>query len=108
MNDDEKFAFNIGKIARNYIDFKQNIGEESNSLKDILTYSKYDREKLRFVLQRIGIGVNLAKANPEQISKINKTISTLSSIPEITDDEAHKDLSYFFYKGYYDSKEIVA
>ncbi|MEM2160311.1 MAG: hypothetical protein QXN55_05080 [Candidatus Nitrosotenuis sp.] len=107
MNINEKFAFSVGQIARHYVDFKQKIGEQSNSLKDILTYSKYDREKLRFVLQRIGIGINLAKANDKDISEITNTIDKLHPKEEISDDEAHKDYSYFFYKGYY-TKEILA
>ena len=104
MNFNEEFAFSIGQIARNYIEFKQKIREESSSLKDILTYSKYDREKLRFVLQRIGIGVNLAKADTTEITK---TIEKLYPKKEIVDEESHKDYSYFFYKGYY-TKEILA
>jgi hypothetical protein len=73
-----------------------------------LTYSKYDREKLRFVLQRIGIGVNLAKANEKDVSAINEVISSLYPKNEIEDSEAHKDYSYFFYKGFYQNKEVLA
>lgn len=108
MNTNEEFAFKIGQIAKRYIDFKQKISEENNSLKDILTYSKYDREKLRFVLQRIGIGVNLAKANEKDVSAINEVISSLYPKNEIEDSEAHKDYSYFFYKGFYQNKEVLA
>ena len=32
MNDNENFALTMGKIARNYIDFKENVKEKSNSL----------------------------------------------------------------------------
>lgn len=107
MNVNEEFAFSVGQIARHYVEFKQKIGEQSNSLKDILTYSKYDREKLRFAVQRIGIGINLAKANDKDISEITKTVDKLHPKKEISDEEAHKDFSYFFYKGYY-TKEITA
>jgi len=107
MNTNEKFAFAVGRISRHYVDFKEKTGEKSNSLKDILTYSKYDREKLRFVLQRIGIGINLAKANDKDISEITKTVDNLHPKEEIADEEAHKDYSYFFYKGYF-TKEIIA
>lgn len=108
MNSNEEFAFKVGQMARHYIDFKQKIGEESNSLKDILTYSKYDRERLRFVIQRIGIGVNLAKANDNDISAITKIITALQPKEEITDSDAHKDFSYFFYKGYYTNQGALA
>jgi len=101
MKTNEKFACRVGLISRHYVDFKEKIGEKSNSLKDILTYSKYDREKLRFVLQRIGIGINLAKASDNEISEITKTVDKLHPKDEISDEEAHKDYSYFFYKGYY-------
>jgi len=107
MSPNEEFAFAVGQISRHYVEFKEKIGEKSNSLKDILTYSKYDREKLRFVLQRIGIGINLAKANDKDISEITKTVDKLHPKDEISDEEAHKDYSYFFYKGYY-TKEIIA
>lgn len=108
MNSNEEFAFNVGQIARHYIEFKQKIKEESNSLKDILTYSKYDREKLRFVIQRIGIGINLAKANDSDISNITKIITSLQPKEEISDNESQKDFSYFFYKGYYTNQEVLA
>jgi len=104
MDTNEKFAFAVGRISRHYVDFKENTDEKSNSLKDILTYSKYDREKLRFVLKRIGIGINLAKAD---ISTITNTVTTLLQEEEIADEEAHKDYSYFFYKGYYTKEKIA-
>jgi len=107
MNFNEKFAYQVGQISRQYIDFKQKINEESNSLKDILTYSKYDREKLRFVLQRVGIGVNLAKADDRDISEITNKITMLQPKEEISDSEAQKDFSYFFYKGYYTDQEVL-
>ena len=104
MSPGEEYAFAVGQISRHYVDFKVKIGEKSNSLKDILTYSKYDREKLRFVLKRIGIGINLAKAD---ISTITNTVTTLLQEEEIADEEAHKDYSYFFYKGYYTKEKIA-
>ena len=53
MNNNEDFAYKVGIMARLYIDFKNEVEERSGSLRDLLTYSKYDREKLRFVLRRI-------------------------------------------------------
>ena len=108
MNSNEEFAIKIGKIARIYIDFKQNHGETDNSLSDILAYSKYDREKLRFVLKRVGLGVQLSKINDTAKNEITKKIGTLQPREEIEDDVASKDYSYFFFKGYYIGTEIIA
>lgn len=98
MNENEQFALSIGKIAGAYIKFKRNMKEESNSLTDILTYSKYDREKLRFVLQRVGLGVNLSKAEQRFKDTVIEFIKE-QKLDEISDDAAQNDYSYFFYKG---------
>lgn len=97
----ETFAESIGRISRAFIDFKKEHGERDNSFEDILTYSKYDREKLRFILARIGRGVALSKTALEKKDKLNDKIATLRSSKEISDDLAMIDLSYFFFKGYY-------
>lgn len=102
MNENEQFAFSIGKIAGTYVKFKRNTKEESNSLTDILTYSKYDREKLRFVLQRVGLGINLSKAEQRFKDTVIEFIKG-ESLKEISDDAAQNDYSYFFYKGVFDT-----
>lgn len=101
MNKNEQFALSIGKIAGAYIKFKRNMKEESNSLTDILAYSKYDREKLRFVLQRVGLGVNLSKAEQRFKDTVIEFIKE-QNLDEISDDAAQNDYSYFFYKGAFD------
>ena len=53
LNNAEEFAYKIGRIAGYYVSFRNNVGDKNMSFKDILTYSKYDRTKLRFVFQRI-------------------------------------------------------
>lgn len=98
MDTNEQFALSIGKIAGAYIKFKRNSKEESNSLADILTYSKYDREKLRFVLQRVGLGINLSKAEQRSKDTIIEFIKE-QNLGEVSDDTAQNDYSYFFYKG---------
>ncbi|MDE1862738.1 MAG: hypothetical protein KGI33_07490 [Thaumarchaeota archaeon] len=98
MDKNEQFALSIGKIAGKYIKFKRNSKEESNSLADILTYSKYDREKLRFVLQRVGLGINLSKADQRFKDTVIEFIKE-QNLDEISDDAVQKDYSYFFYKG---------
>lgn len=99
MNSSEDYAFRVGKIAQEYIQFKESVGEKSNSLRDILSFSRYDREKLRFVVQRVGLGISLSKASEEEIKTISEYIKKEISQTEIPDSEAHNDLSYFFYKG---------
>jgi hypothetical protein len=104
MDDAEMFACCVGQIAGKYVKFKESVGEKSNSLRDILVYSKYDRDKLRFVLQRVCLGVNLSKAEEEELKDIEVYIKDkLAEMKEIPDAEAHKDYSYFFYKGVFEN-----
>ena len=107
MDNNEKFAENIGKIARTYIEFKQSNGETDNSLSDILTYSKYDRERLRFIVSRVGRGVQLSKISDDKKKRVTKEISSLTPSIEIDENVSSKDYSYFFFKGYYSKMEIV-
>lgn len=108
MDNNEKFAESIGKIARTYVEFKQSNGETDNSLSDILTYSKYDRERLRFIVSRVGRGVQLSKISEGKKKQTTKEISSLTPDIEIEDNVSSKDYSYFFFKGYYSNMEIVA
>lgn len=107
MDQNEEFAEKIGQIARTYIEFKQNNSETDNSLSDILTYSKYDRERLRFIVSRIGRGVQLSKVSDNIKKEVTKKISSLQPSKEIEDDSSSKDYSYFFFKGYYTNLKIV-
>ncbi len=99
MNPNEEYAYKLGLIAGRYVTFKKNADEQSNSLKDILTYSKYDREKLRFVFHRIGIGINISNSNESNMKNMLDYIKQNHPSNEISDDDANKDYSYFFYKG---------
>jgi hypothetical protein len=65
-----------------------------------LAYSKYDREHLRFVYKRVGIGLNLSKVNTDDLSK---SIKTDTPKDEIDDAQANEDYSYFFYKGVFEN-----
>ena len=102
MSTSENYSYRIGMIAGEYIKFKREVKEESNSLTDILTYSKYDREKLRFVYQRISLGTSLSKANQQRKDKMTKLIGTIPN-DEIPESESSKDYSYFFYKGAFET-----
>ena len=86
-------------IAGRYVRFKKDTEENDNSLRDILTYSKYDRGILRSVFKRIGQGVNLSKADESQINKIFLFIKNNERKEEIGEDKQDYDYSYFFYKG---------
>ncbi|MEX0861221.1 hypothetical protein [Nitrosopumilus sp.] len=108
LNSNEEYALRIGQIARLYVDFKQDNKDENNSLGDILTYPKYDRERLRFVYSRISRGVQLAKVSDDSKEGVTRKISALRPKEEITDEAASKDYSYFFFNGYYSTQEIKA
>jgi hypothetical protein len=96
MNKNEEYAYKIGCIAGKYVKFKREKKEANNSTNDILTYSKYDRDRLRFVYNRISLGISLSKADTEALSQSIK--SDISS-EEIEDAKAQEDYAYFFYKG---------
>lgn len=96
MNKNEDYAYKIGVIAGKYVKFKRDTDESNNSTNDILTYSKYDRERLRFVYQRIGIGISLSKVDK---SIIEQSVKEDIPMEEIEDAKANEDYSYFFYKG---------
>ena len=105
MESEENFAYHIGEIAGKYIKFKKDIGENNNTLQDIITYSKYDREKLRFVHRRVCLGISLTKPSSDkqnQLTEIIKFIRDVMPKDEINDSNAHKDNSYFFYKGVFE------
>lgn len=108
MSENEKYAECIGAIARTYIDFKQRNKEHDNSLTDMLTYSKYDRERLRFIAARIGRGIHLSKIAEHEKDTVTNKVSSLHPDTEISDDASTKDYSYFFFKGYYNDMEAKA
>ncbi|XHH09866.1 MAG: hypothetical protein ACFCUE_04360 [Candidatus Bathyarchaeia archaeon] len=96
MNKNEEYAYKIGCIAGKYVKFERERKEANNSTNDILTYSKYDRERLRFVYNRIGLGISLSKSNTDDLSQ---SIKGEIPLEEIEDVKAQEDFSYFFYKG---------
>ena len=104
----EEFAEKVGQITRLYVDFKQKYDENDNSLSDILTYSKYDREILRFIISRIGRGIQLSKISKDKKNDLTNKITSLQPKKEIADDVAPNDFSYFFFKGFYTKMEIIS
>jgi len=104
MNKNENYAYKIGRIAGKYVKFKRDTKEANNSTNDILTYSKYDREKLRFVYSRVSLGISLSKAaNISNTDTIAQLIKNEMPTDEIEDTKAHEDYSYFFYKGVFEN-----
>ena len=99
MNSDEEYAYSVGLIAGRYVRFKNKSEKNNNSLRDILTYSKYDRDKLRTVFKRIGLGVNLSKAKQPELDKMSLFIKNNDPKEDISEDKQFDDYSYFFYKG---------
>jgi hypothetical protein len=104
MNKNEEYAYKIGCIAGKYVKFKRDTREANNSTNDILTYSKYDREKLRFVYSRVSLGLSLSKAaNISNTDTIAQLIKKYMPTDEIDDTKVHEDYSYFFYKGVFEN-----
>lgn len=104
MNKNEEYAYKIGLIAGKYVKFKRDAKEANNSTNDILTYSKYDREKLRFVYSRVSLGVSLSKAaDVNRSDSITQIIKKDIPTDEIDDAKAHEDYSYFFFKGVFEN-----
>jgi len=98
MDQNEEFANKIGKISGEYIKLKRKAKEMTHSTEDILAYSKYDRDKLRFIFQRICQSASLSKS--ETLKKdIESFIQNQGIETEIADAYSTKDYSYFFYKG---------
>lgn len=98
MDTNEEIAYNIGEIAGQYINFKRKAKETTNSTEDILAYSKYDRDKLRFIFQRICLGTNLSK-NETLKKNMESFIRGKKPKAEVNDVDSAKDYAYFFYKG---------
>ena len=103
MNQNEEFAYRIGKVAGKYLKYKRKVDEITNSTHDILTYSKYDRETLRFVFKRISNSVFLSKASDADKTDIEAALKQERPTAEIEDSKAFDDYSYFFYKGVFET-----
>lgn len=109
MNSDEEYAFRVGKIAGRYVQFKRMTGEAASSTGDILTYTKYDRDRLRHVYSRVCTGVSLGMSTSRTPSGSEQAMTQFlkdnAPSKEIGDDKAYEDYSYFFYRGVFDSSK---
>ncbi len=102
MDANEEYAYRIGKIAGEYINYKLATEEPPNSLYDILTYPKYDRERLRYVYRKISLAFLLSKEFETQGQSVVQAIADLIPKHEIDDTKSDTDFSYFFYKGLFE------
>jgi len=109
MNENEEYAYRIGRIAGRYVQFRRDEGEAARSSADILTYTKYDRDRLRHVYSRVCTGVCLETSTSETLSpqekNMHKFLEENAPQKEIDDAKAYEDYSYFFYRGVFDSQK---
>ena len=100
MDKNEEFAEKVGQIVRLCVDSKKD-DEYDYLSSDILMCSKYDREKLRFIISRICRDLSLSKFSNDGTHDVMTKIRLLQLEKEIEDTAATKDYSYFFFKGFY-------
>ena len=67
MDAAEEYAYNIGLIAGKYVKYREQEQNSPKSLREILTYTKYDRDKLRYVYSKICLGVNLSNLEGDKM-----------------------------------------
>ena len=103
MNPNEEFAFSIGKIAGRYVWFREEVDEKNKSVKDILTYSKYDKITLHYVLEIICRGIQITRVNNDETQRIKMQKYVFDNNPSTDIDNASSSInySYFFYRGVY-------
>ncbi|MEJ5327160.1 MAG: hypothetical protein WHU54_02775 [Candidatus Bathyarchaeia archaeon] len=102
MDLNEEYAYKIGKIAGKYVNLKKAAGEAGSSINEILTYTKYDRERLRHAYKRVCLGAALIK-DMEKADELNQFIKANTPPTEIDDTKAGEDYSYWFYKGVFET-----
>ncbi|MFH1095744.1 MAG: hypothetical protein V1728_06010 [Candidatus Micrarchaeota archaeon] len=99
MKPDEQYAYAIGKIAGEFVRIKRKYVDQNNSTNDILAYQKYDKNTLRFVLQRIGRSTALTKKD-KGLGELEQNLHDNLPKDEMTDER--EDYAYFFYKGVFE------
>jgi hypothetical protein len=109
MNENEEYAYTIGRIAGRYVQFRRDRGEAARSSADILTYTKYDRDRLRHVYSRVCTGVCLETSTAATLSaqekNMHKFLEENAPQKEMDDGKAYEDYSYFFYRGVFESQK---
>lgn len=109
LSGEEKFALNTGKIAGKYVSFKREIGQDSNSLSTILTFSKYDKMSLFRVISLVCSGIRLAKV-PSGKERLRDEMDEFAKKHYPKEDfasaNASRDYAYFFHRGVYETLEV--
>ena len=100
---DEEFAVNVGRMAREYVDFRKSTKNDNNSLKDLLSKPKYDFDTLKFVIKSIGRGMHLINVSNKQYEDLLDRITKLTPSQDVSNTNRN-DLSYHFYMGYFKAK----
>ena len=95
----EKFAKSVGRMTREYVDFRKRTKNDNNSIKDLVSKPKYDAETLKFVIKSIGRGIHLLNIDKNEYDEILGKMTKL--VPKEDVENTHKDLSYHFYMGYF-------
>lgn len=109
LSGEEMFALNTGKIAGKYVNFKRDIGQDSNSLSTILTFSKYDKMSLFRVISLVCTGIRLAKvpAGKENLrDRMDEFAKKHYPKEDFGADNASRDYAYFFHRGVYETLEV--
>ncbi|MCX8175255.1 MAG: hypothetical protein N3E51_03560 [Candidatus Micrarchaeota archaeon] len=105
LTSDENWAYIIGQITGKYISFRKRAGEASKSLTDILTYSKYDEERLKHVFNRISAGISISNADETSKAAVQKFIKERCENAPLKLEKPYEDYSYFFYRGVFETIE---
>ncbi len=105
MKTEEYFAYLIGTSVGKYLQLLKKSENLDNSAYDLISYDKYDYEKLKFVFEKLGraIGIKKLEDKQEEMEKYFNTISneiddTLGKLPA-SEEIKDKDLAFFFYLG---------
>lgn len=94
-----QFAKEVGMMARTYIEFRKENGFKNNSYMTILQKNTYTVSTLQDVIKSIGRSLHLLKIDENDYDKILMDLTKIA--PSEVDTDSKKDLSYYFYLGYF-------
>ena len=107
MSKEENFAYKIGVLTGRYLNLLKQSKKLDNSTYDLISYDKYNYEKLKFVFKRICFSIGINKFENEEFKdkminythEIDKDLIENKLMSNITND---KDFSFFFYLGVFE------
>ncbi len=108
MSKEENFAYKIGVLTGRYLNLLKQSKKLDNSTYDLISYDKYNYEKLKFVFKRICFSIGINKFENEGFKdkminythEIDKDLIENKLMSNITND---KDFSLFFYFGVFEN-----